>query len=169
MRNTSSPDVRIFFADTRFERMARRSGGVPREKALARAQKMVDELKSDFGEWLDRELNELNVALSKAESDLSDNAALEDAYRNCAQLQGVCAAMGYDLVTFVAENLCKIISTVMTGAAYDKEMIDCHTDAFLLAKSDQYRALRPDQVPEMASGLRRVVELAAKTSGATKK
>jgi len=169
MRNTSSSDVRIFFADTRFERMARRPGGVPREKALARAQKMVDELKSDFGEWLDRELNELNVALSKAESDLSDNAALEDAYRNCAQLQGVCAAMGYDLVTFVAENLCKIISTVMTGAAYDKEMIDCHTDAFLLAKSDQYRALRPDQVPEMASGLRRVVELAAKTSGSTKK
>ena len=169
MRNTSSSDVRIFFADTRFERMARRPGGVPREKALARAQKMVDELKSDFGEWLDRELNELNVALSKAESDLSDNAALEDAYRNCAQLQGVCAAMGYDLVTFVAENLCKIISTVMTGAAYDKEMIDCHTDAFLLAKSDQYRALRPDQVPEMASGLRRVVELAAKTSGPTKK
>lgn len=169
MRNTPSSDVRIFFADTRFERMARRPGGVSREKALARAQKMVDELKSDFGNWLDRELNELNAALSKAESDLNDNAALEDAYRNCTQLQNVCAAMGYELVTFVAENLCKIISTVMTGAAYDKEMIDCHTDAFLLAKSDQYRALRPDQVPEMASGLRRVVELAAKTSGATKK
>ncbi len=169
MRNTPSSDVRIFFADTRFERMARRPGGVSREKALARAQKMVDELKSDFGDWLDRELNELNAALSKAESDLNDNAALEDAYRNCTQLQNVCAAMGYELVTFVAENLCKIISTVMTGAAYDKEMIDCHTDAFLLAKSDQYRALRPDQVPEMASGLRRVVELAAKTSGPTKK
>ncbi len=169
MRESSNPDVHIFFPNTRFERMARRPGGVPREKALAQAQKMVDELKSDFGEWLDRELQELNAALSKAEGDLNDNAALEDAYRNCAQLQGVCAAMGYDLVTFVAENLCKIISTVMTGAAYDKEIIDCHTDAFLLAKSDQYRTLRPDQVPEMASGLRRVVELAAKISDSTKK
>ena len=169
MRESSNPDVHIFFPNTRFERMARRPGGVPREKALAQAQKMVDELKSDFGEWLDRELQELNAALSKAEGDLNDNAALEDAYRNCAQLQGVCAVMGYDLVTFVAENLCKIISTVMTGAAYDKEIIDCHTDAFLLAKSVQYRTLRPDQVPEMASGLRRVVELAAKISNSTKK
>jgi chemotaxis protein histidine kinase CheA len=169
MRETHNPDVHIFFPNTRFERLARRPGGVPREKALARAEKMVDELKSDFGEWLDRELQELTTALSKAERDLNDNAALEDAYRNCAQLQGVCAAMGYDLVTFVAENLCKIISTVMTGAAYDKEMIDCHTDAFLLAKTEQYRAMRPDQVPEMASGLRRVVELAAKTSASTKK
>ena len=163
MRETPTSDVRIFFADTRFERMARRPGGVPREEALALADKMVDELKLDFSDWLDRELQELNAALSNAESDLSNNAALEDAYRNCAQLQGVCVAMGYELVTFVAENLCKIISAVMTGAAYDKEMIDCHTDAFLLAKSDQYRALRPDQVPEMATGLRRVVELAAKT------
>ena len=77
--------------------------------------------------------------------------------------------MDYGLVTFVAENLCKIISAVMTGAPYDKEMIDCHADALLLAKTDQYRALRPDQVPEMASGLRRVVELAAKTSVPTKK
>jgi hypothetical protein len=169
MRETSSSEVRIFFADTRFERMARRPGGVPREKALARAHKMVDELKSDFGEWLDRELHELNAALSRAESDLSDNAALEDASRNCAQMQGVCAAMGYGLVAFVAENLRRIISAVMTGAAYDKEIVDCHTDAFLLAKSDHYRALRPDQVPEMASGLRRVVELAAKTSVPTKK
>ena len=166
---TSSSEVRIFFADTRFERMARRPGGVPREKALAQADKMVDELRLDFGGWLDRELQELSTALSKAESDPNDNAALEDAYRNCAQLQGVCTAMDYGLVTFVAENLCKIISAVMTGAPYDKEMIDCHADALLLAKTDQYRALRPDQVPEMASGLRRVVELAAKTSVPTKK
>ena len=163
MREIPSSDVRIFFADTRFERMARRPGGVPREEALALADKMVDELKLDFGDWLDRELQELNTALSNAEDDLTNNAALEDAYRNCAQLQGVCVAMDYELVAFVAENLRKIISAVMTGAAYDKEMVDCHTDALLLAKSDQYRALRPDQVPEMAIGLRRVVELAAKT------
>ena len=59
MRETSSSEVRIFFADTRFERMARRPGGVPREKALAQADKMVDELRLDFGGWLDRELQEL--------------------------------------------------------------------------------------------------------------
>jgi hypothetical protein len=39
-------------------------------------------------------------------------------------------------------------------------MIDCHMDALLLARTEQYRHLTPDQVPEMASGLRRVVELA---------
>ena len=162
MPDAADPKVRIFFANTRFERMARRPGGVPRAKAVARAEAQIEELKSGFNDWLDRELRELNETLAKVDRDLSDNASLESAYRNCAQLQSVCAAMGYELVTFVAENLCKIISTVMTGAAYDKDMIDCHISAFLLAKTEQYRTMSPEQVPEMASGLRRVVDLAGK-------
>ena len=161
MPENPAPEVRIFFPNTRFERMARRPGGVPREQALAQAQAKIEELKSDFGDWLDQELQNLNIALSKVESDLNDNASLENAYRSCAQLQGFCAAMGYKLVAFVAENLCKIISTIMTGAAFDKELIDCHVNALLLAKTDQYRYSHPEQVPEMASGLRRVVELAS--------
>jgi len=161
---STNHEVRTFFAFTRFERMARRPGGVTREQALARAQAQVDELKSGFIIWLDRELQELNAALSKVESDSSDKLSLECAYRNCSQLQDVGAAMGYELVTFIAKNLCKIIATIKAGAAYDKDMIDCHINAFLLAKTDQYRDLRPEQVPEMASGLRRVVKLASKTS-----
>ncbi len=164
MPETPVPEVRIFFANTRFEQMARRPGGVPRQKAMAQAQAQIDELKSGFNDWLDRELRELNETLSKVESDLNDNVSLETAYRNCAQLQAVCAAMGYELVTFVAENLCKIISTIMTGAAYDKEIVDCHINAFILAKTDQYREMSPEQVPEMARGLRRVVELAGRNA-----
>ncbi|HTT48307.1 MAG TPA: hypothetical protein VMG39_09940 [Pseudolabrys sp.] len=164
MPDNSQPDVRIFYANTRFEQMARRPGGVPRQKAMAQAQAKIDELKSGFNDWLDRELRQLNDALAKVENDLNDNASLETAYRNCAQLQSVCAAMGFELVTFVAENLCKIISTMMSGAAYDKDIVDCHINAFLLAKTDQYRAMSPEQVPEMASGLRRVVELAGRNS-----
>jgi hypothetical protein len=157
-------EARIFFADTRFERMARRPGGVPREQALAEAQTKIDKLKAGFSDWLDREIQELSEALAKIEGDLSDTESIELAHRNCSQLRDVCAPMGYELVAFVAENLCKIISAFKTGGAYDKEMVDCHVNALLLAKTDQYRDMLPDQVPEMARGLRRVVELARKTS-----
>jgi hypothetical protein len=40
-------------------------------------------------------------------------------------------------------------------------MIDCHIDALFLARTDRYRHLRPEQLPEMTSGLRRVVERAS--------
>lgn len=164
MPSKSEPEARIFYANTRFEQMARRPGGVPREQALAEAQATIDELKSRFADWLDQELLLLSEALAKVENNLTDNAVLEAAYRNCAQLQSVCAAMDYGLVTFVAENLCKIISTLMAGAEYDKDIVDCHINALLLAKSDQYRTMSPEQVPEMASGLRRVVDFAKRNS-----
>ena len=164
MPEALEPGARIFFANSRFERMARRPGGIPRHEAVAKAEAQIEELKSGFNEWLDRELGDLNEMLLKVELDLNDSVSLESAFRNCAQLQAVGAAMGYNLVTFVAENLCKIIETVMSGSAYDKDMIDCHINAFWLAKTDEYRTMNPEQVPEMAQGLRRVVELANRKS-----
>jgi hypothetical protein len=163
MPDNSDPEVRIFFANTRFERMARRPGGVPRQQALGQAQTKVNDLKTGFINWLDQELADLNASLAKVERDFTDKLALESAYRNCSELRDVGATMGYGLVSFIAGNLCKIITTMKAGATYDKDMIDCHRNAFMLARTDQYRNLRPEQVPEMASGLRRVVELATKT------
>jgi hypothetical protein len=151
----------LFYADTRFEKLARRPGGVEREEALERAQASVDELKTDFADWVEREFDMLNAALAKLSSRPTDKMALEDANRSCAQLRDVGGTMGYELVTFVAKTLCEILDAYIAGAPYDKEVIDCHINALLLAKTEPYRHLRPDEVPEMTDGLLRVVELAS--------
>lgn len=162
MATEPNQEAYTFYADSRFERLARRPGGVAREQALASAQAHVDDLKLEFATWLDRELHELSAALSPIEGNVSNTSSLERAYLSCAQLRDVGATMGYELITFVANNLCEILDAFKAGAAHDKDMIDCHIDAFWLARMDQYRNLRPEEVPEMASGLRRVVELASK-------
>ncbi|MBI3705213.1 MAG: hypothetical protein HY244_15545, partial [Rhizobiales bacterium] len=59
----------------------------------------------------------------------------------------------------VANNLFEILDAMKAGAPHDKEAIDCHVDALMLAKTEPYRNVRPDQVPEMTSGLRRVGEI----------
>ena len=161
MSKTTKHEAHIFHVDTRFQRMARRSGGVTREQALAGAQAEVEELKTDFADWLNRELQELGAALADAEGNSSNTLSLDRAYRSCSQLRDVGATMGFDLITFVATNLCEILDAIKAGAVYDKDKVDCHISAFFLARTDDYRHLRPDQVPEMASGLRRVVELAS--------
>ena len=154
-------EAHTFYVDTRFQKMARRPGGAAREQALARAQAQVEELKPEFTVWLDRELEELNAAILLIEVNSSDKLSIERAYRSCSQLRDVGATMDFELVTFVANNLCEILEAIKAGAAYDKDMIDCHISALFLARTDQYRHLRPEQIPEMASGLRRVVELAS--------
>lgn len=159
MAKNDHPPATIFYADTRFERQARRPGGIERDKAVARAQAEVNDLKADFGVWIDKEFDQLNAALAQIASNPSDKAALKRAFDSSSQLRDVGGTMGYELVTFVAQTLCNIIEAYIAGAAYDQNVIDCHTNAFMLARMEQYRHLRPEQVPEMTKGLLRVVEL----------
>ena len=156
MSKNTKHEARTFFADTRFERMARRPGGVTREQAVARAQIQIDEIKAEFPKWLDLKLQELSAAIKQAEGSSFDSSWHERADGISCQLRDV---MDYELVTYIAYHLCKILDAIKTGVAYDREMINCHVDALYLARTEQYRHLRPEQVPEMASGLRRVAEL----------
>jgi hypothetical protein len=151
----------IFYVDSRFERLARRDGGVPREQALAQAQSQIEEQKQNFEDWLERELQELSVATAEIDRDPRDAAALDRAERISSEIQDLGSTMGYKLVTFVAGSLCKILEALKAGAAYDKEVVECHVNALLLVRTESYRNLGPDQVPEMTVGLRRVVELAS--------
>ena len=163
MPKNSKREARIFQVDSSFVQMAWRPGGVAREHALAKAQSHVEELTSDFSDWLDQELQQLNVNLAEIEKKPGDMEVVERADIICAQLRDIGATMGYELITFVAGSLCAILESIKSGAAYDKDMIDCHMNALFLARTDPYRNLSPHQVPEMSSGLRRIVELAIQT------
>ena len=159
MANDAESDAKAFFVDGRFEQMARRPGGVPREEAIERALAMIEENKPGFCDWLDRELAELGELIRQNESQGADQGDwTETAYLQCARMRDVGTTMGFELVTFVASNLCEIFQAVNDGAEYRGDLVDCHMQAMLLARQEQYRNLRPDQLPELSGGLRRVVE-----------
>ncbi len=161
MSKQSKDEAHTFFVDTHFQKMARRSGGVPRELAIERAQAQVDELKPEGANWLDRELQEFDAAVRQIGGNFSDISELDHIHESCCQLRDVGATVGFELFTYIASNLCEILDAIKAGAAYDKNMVHCHVDALLLAIKDPYRNLRPEQLPEMTAGLRRVVELAS--------
>jgi hypothetical protein len=160
-RKQGDTEANIFYADTRFERLARRPGGVSREEALQRAQSAVEELKTDFIEWIDEQFSVLSTALADIAKDPTDKAALERAHQKSAYLRDVGGTMGYTLVTFVASTLCDVLDAYIAGAPFDKNVTDCHMDAFLLARTDEYRHMHPQEVPELAKGLLRVVAVAS--------
>ena len=165
MSSDTKAQANIFYADNRFERMARRSGGVERDEALDKAHAHLEEMKAEFVDWVDQELQGLSAALSQVESNPGDFDALDRAFHSCAHLRDVGGTMSFELVTFVADNLCDILDAMKSGAPHDKDAIDCHMKALRLAKTEPYRHLRPDQVPELISGLRRVGEIASIVPG----
>ena len=56
MTKKRKPKARIFAVDTRFRQMARRPGGLPREKAIEQAASKIDDAKPGYDVWLRTEL-----------------------------------------------------------------------------------------------------------------
>ena len=162
MTGKTPPNVRIFAVKTRFQELAQRPGGVPREIAIQQAETQIDGFKPEFVDWVDRELQELAQTFRRVKDSQPDKAQIEDIDRRCRQLRDTGTTMGLALVTFISDNLCKVLDAIKSGAPYDAEVIDCHIDALFLAKQEAYRNIRPEQVPEMTSGLHRMLERASR-------
>lgn len=162
MTDKSTPNVRIFAVRTRFQELAQRPGGVPRQVAIRQAGTQIEAFRIEFLDWVDREMQEIELGFRAIKGGPASAEQIEAIYRRCRELRDTGTTMGLTLITFIADNLCKVLDTVNDGAPYDAEVIDCHVDALLLAKQHAYRNLRPEQVPEMTSGLHRMLERASR-------
>jgi hypothetical protein len=160
MANPPTHNGEEFFVDTHYEKMARRPGGLPRDKALAAARQQIDDLKAGFIGWLDGQLKELAGALSDLDADPSAADRMERAYRLSGEIRDVGTTLGYGVVTFMATTLCDVLDAIKAGAAYEKSMIDCHIDALFYVVKKQ-GILTEEQTIELTGGLRRVAGIAS--------
>jgi hypothetical protein len=158
MAESSNREARTFHVDTRFQKLARRPGGISRERAIENAQAQIEENKPDFEAWLNGELKELVAVVAKVEAGTAEPHWVEAVSSHCRQLRDIGATIGYPLLTFIASNLCNILESPNTGVEINLGTITCHVDALQLARQARYRNMRPDQLPELTGGLRRVAE-----------
>ncbi|MBX9826251.1 MAG: hypothetical protein K2Y27_14820 [Xanthobacteraceae bacterium] len=150
-------EAREFHVETKFQQLAKRPGGVSREQAVANAQASVATLKPGFETWLDDEIAMLLRSVPKDGQDLSDKHWMDAANSHCQHLADVSATMGYEFVSYVANNLCLMFDAIRHGADYRRDVMKCHVDALLLGRKDKFRRMKPEDVPELTDGLRRVL------------
>ena len=150
-------EAREFHVETKFQKMAKRPGGVSRDQALTNAQVSVATLKPGFETWLDDEIAVLLRSVPKDGDDLSGKHWMDAADSHCQNLADVSATMGYEFVSYVANNLCLMFDAIRQGADYRRDVMKCHVDALLLGRKDKFRRMKPEDVPELTEGLRRVL------------
>ena len=158
MPDNISREARLFFIDTRFQKMARRPGGVPRERAIEQAQATIEEAKLGFDDWLEHELGELTSLIDNAKNGIAEQDWADIASIKSRQFRDIGTTMGFELLTFIADSLLEIFEATAAGAECNMESVMCHLDALVLVKQKSYRNLKPEQLPELTSGLRRMVE-----------
>ena len=151
-------EAREFHVETKFQQFAKRPGGVTRDQAVSNAQASMATLKPGFETWLDDEISKLMRSIPKDGDDLRDKHWMTAADSHCQHLADVSATMGYEFVSYVANNLCLMFDAVRNGADYRRDVMKCHIDALLLGRKDKYRRMKPEDVPELTDGLRRVLE-----------
>lgn len=156
--NGNDENVKIFPVETAFQKQARRPGGVPRERALKYAAARVEEAKPEFDDWLGKELEALADVVRKMQGGKAPPDWVEAANRHSRHLRDVGTTMGSELLTYIAGSLCEILDEIAGGAACNADSIVCHVDALFLARQRPYWGLKPEQVPELTAGLRRVVD-----------
>ena len=173
MSKRDDHEAREFHVETKFQQLAKRPGGVSRDQALTQAQVSVATLKPGFETWLDDEIALLLKVLPKDGDDQKDQRWMATADVHCQHLADVSATMGYEFVSYVANNLCQMFEAVKHGADYRRDVLACHVDALMLGRKDKFRRMKPEDVPELTEGLRRVLtspKLKAPTaSGSTTK
>jgi len=158
MAKAPQPEARVFPVDTRFQKMARREGGVSREKAIEQAQSAIEEVKPRYDEWLATELKEFASLIKSAQAGSAEPNWIETANFRSRQLRDSATPLGFELLAFIANSLCEIFDSIEAGSECNMESIACHLDALMLARQKSYRHLKPEQVPDLTKGLRRVVK-----------
>lgn len=161
MRKNADLEVRIFPVETRFQKMAKRAGGVSREQAIERAQAKIDKIRPKLEDWLDRELQDFASLIATAHAGNAQADWIAIANFRSRQLRDVGTTMRFALLSFIADSLCELLDSVTTGGECNMDSIVCHVDALILSRQDRYRDLQPEQVPELTKGLRRVAKRAS--------
>lgn len=130
-------DDNLIPVTTRFHAQVLRPGGVSRERALQSAEAVLGALQPKFAEWLDKELELLIRAIPGGQTEVTaDDVWLDAAYGHARAVRDVGATMGFELLTFAANNLCDIIEIVRSGVECPIDTVESQLQAMLLAKRE---------------------------------
>src|ERR1043165_990769 len=143
MNKPDDYEAREFHVETKFQQYAKRPGGIGSDQA-----------------FIDDEMSKLTKSIPSEGPDLRDRAWMDAADLHCQRLADVAATMGYEFVSYVANNLCLMFDAIKQGADYRRDVMVCHLDALVLGRRDRFRRMKPEDVPELTDGLRRVLESA---------
>lgn len=102
-----------------------RIGGVD-VAALKRAEKALDELKGEFGAWINDDIARL-VEARKTYQGAQNDENRYDLYRASHDLRGQAMTFGYPLAARIAASLCKLLDNNQGSAP--QTLIDAHVDA----------------------------------------
>jgi len=96
--------------------------------AIARAEAALKDLSSQFGEWLNDEVNKIDAARAEIRTKGATAETLKDLYMRAHDLKGLGATYEFPIITRICASLCKLLDDQARMHA-PLFLIDAHIDA----------------------------------------
>lgn len=143
-----------------FQRMARRPGGMAKERVIHQADKDMEEIRPAMVEWLQNQVADLDAAVASIIANEANADTIAQARVISDQVRDLGATLGFPLLTFVAGHLGEIFEALTAGANNLSEIITCHHAVLKLSMMEDYRLMSSEDLPELRDGLSKVLHIA---------
>ena len=155
----SSSSIKVVDVVSRLSKLALQPGGITKETAVANAGSAIDNLRTDYPDWLEKDLLSLQEAIAVAnENGGQDQVALDTIYRKAAQIRDLGTSFDFPLITAAADSLCELVYRLIENQAYDSRSIDCHVTALQYLKQPKSQTADDKQSLPLVRGLKALVE-----------
>jgi len=114
-------------------------GGPLDSDVLARAEAALKSLSGQFGQWLQDEIDKLEVARAAIQAEGLTSATAEGLYMRAHDLKGLGTTYEFPIITRLAASLCKLLDEPAKRAAAPLFLLDAHIHAIKAAVRDDIR------------------------------
>lgn len=129
--------------------------------ALARAEKVIDNLADDYVNWAIEDLVKLEAAFKELKEGKSDQKALLSAVFHIAHdMKGQGGSFGYELMTAAGDKLCRLTEKLDTPSPRDIEKIRIYVDAMQIIISHKLKGDGGKEGQQLMMGLEVLVQKA---------
>ena len=139
MSQFAPPQGQVFAAPTALrDRIGPRFGKIDPE-AIAKAEAALKGLSSQFGEWLQDELNKLDAARAAIAAEGLNRTTADGLFTRAHDLKGLGATYEFPIITRIAASLCKLLGDGETRANTPLALVDAHIKTIKAAVRDNIR------------------------------
>jgi HPt (histidine-containing phosphotransfer) domain-containing protein len=128
------------------------------EDPVARAEKALAELSSEFGSWMDSECARLDKARNAVSQNGVSKATKEALFHAAHDIKGEVATFGFPAVAGAADSLCRLIEYTPDQVRIPMKLVDQHVDAVRAIYREYSRSDAKELAAKLTSRLREVTD-----------
>ncbi len=130
----------------------------PGEDPIARAEKALAELSSEFGTWMAEECERLDRARKAVKTTGFTKNAKEQLFHAAHDIKGEAATFGFPAVAAAADSLCRLIEYAPDATRIPMQFVDQHVDAVRAIHREYARSDAVQLATELNARLREVTD-----------